>query len=640
MILSSLNDLYYRLLGQYDESGSRVKCLVPSYGFSDEKVGFLLVLDENGELKDVESNIVEITKGKKIQSEDRRMRLPCAFGRSGKFTEKAFSEGKNIAFFLWDKPEFLLGVKLNGTTVAKSELPFRAFKARQQQLIGVSEDKGLNAVLKFLEKWEPDKFETHPLFKQKMLKSNFAFKLDGDLGIVAEREAAIRIWKHHWEGQRNTVVRQCLVTGDVGSLAETHTLLKISGGQTSGVAIVTYNEDAYESFGKTQGDNAPVSELAAFAYTTTLNYLLRRENGHCLTIGDTSTVFWAVAAEATKASSAESLFGWMLNMPADDASQMAQLKPVLEKIAQGKPLIEIAPNLAEGTRFYVLGLAPNASRLSIRYWMDTSFGQLAENLSQHWRDLALEPSPWQRPPSVSSLLIELVPNRKKDGKFLKRTFNDIPPQLAGEFFRAVLNKSPYPASVLAKLIDRMRSDGDINGHRVAMVKAILNRNFSHQFERNTLMALDKDHPNVAYQLGCQFALFERAQYAALGNLNASVKDKFFGAASASPRTAFASLYRNFNHHVADLRKGKKAVKWKGNPQKMAMWLEKRTGEISNKLTGTYPAHLSLVDQGLFVLGYYHQRFIPKSKDPELAQAQLDEPDDADLVVEQNQEDAE
>lgn len=150
------------------------------------------------------------------------------------------------------------------------------------------------------------------------------------------------------------------------------------------------------------------------------------------------------------------------------------------------------------------------------------------------------------------------------------------------------------------------------------------------------MALDKDHPSPAYQLGCQFALFERAQYAALGKLNASVKDKYFGTASASPRTVFAALHRNFSHHVADLRKGKKYEKWKGDPQILAGWLENRTGEISNKLSTHYPAQLSLSEQGLFVLGYYHQRFVPKAKDTTLAAALKDESDEVEVVLETDQ----
>lgn len=644
MILMALNDLYYRLLTQYEESGSKPKCVVPTYGFSDEKIGYLLVLDEDGNLKDVQNNLREIQKGKKTISEPRLMRLPCSFVRSGKFTEQAFSEGKNVAFFLWDKPEYLLGVTLNGNRVEISELPFCAFKAKQLQLIGDSNDKGLRAVARFLEKWKPQNFEAESKLKPEMLKLNFAFKLEGDLGCIAEREEAVKIWTDYWGSLRNKATRQCLVSGEVGTLAKTHTPLKVPGGKTSGVAIVTYNENAYESFGKSQGDNAPVSEDSAFAYTTALNYMLRRENGHCLSIGDTTTVFWARTASAEEEREASNFFSSFFSPPTDE-SQKEKLRFALEKIAKGRPFEEIAPDLDSKTRFYVLGVAPNAARLSIRFWLDSTLGELGERIAQHWRNILIDPLPWNegKPPSVWLFLLQLTTRRKKpNGDWQNRDAKKNPPpaHLSGEFFRAVISGTPYPISILTKILDCIRSDGDINGLRVALIKGILIRNFPHQLTKEIPVALNIEHPNPAYQLGCQFALFEKAQYAALGKLNASVKDKYFGTASANPRTVFATLHRNFSHHVADLRKGKKYEKWKGDPQIFAAWLEKRTGEISNKLTEHYPAQLSLSEQGLFVLGYYHQRFVSKTKDTTLAVALKDESDEIEAVIETDQDTSE
>lgn len=641
MILTRLADLYERLLTRFDESGSKPVCLVPSYGFSDEKIGYLLVLNEQGDLLQIQRNAVQVQKGKKSVEEERRKRVPCAFGRSGKFTEKAFSEGKNIAFFLWDKPEFLFGATLNGKKVEVTDLPFRAFKAKQAALIGSSSDEGLQAVLKFLDKWQPVKIESLEGFKPEMLASNFSFKLDGDLGIIAERKDAIEIWDAYWRGQKNPVERQCLINGSVRSLAETHPPLKVLGGQTSGVAIVTYNDKAYESYGKSQGDNAPVSEQAAFAYTTALNYLLRRENGHCISIGDTSTVFWAQAKEAQAEQAAVAFFSAFMNPPSDE-NQTQKLGFSMKMIAKGRPFQDIQPGLDPNTRFYVLGLVPNAARLSIRYWLDSTLGELGTRIAQHWRDILVDPVTWSegKPPSVWTFLLQLTPRRKKsDGSWQKRDAKKNPPpsHLSGEFFRSVISGTPYPLSILIKILDCIRSDGDINDLRVALIKGVLVRNFSHQLTKEIPMALDKDHPSTAYQLGCQFALFERAQYAALGKLNASVKDKYFGTASASPRTVFASLHRNFTHHIADLRKGKKYEKWKGDPQLLAGWLEKRTGEISNKLSTHYPAQLSLLEQGLFVLGYYHQRFVPKVQDTTLAAALKDEPDEIESVIKEDQE---
>lgn len=602
MILSRLNELYSRLLTQYDESGSKPVCLVPPYGFSDEKVGYLLVLDEQGSLKDVQPNLVEVKKGKKTLQDERRLRVPCAFGRSGKFTEKAFNAGKNVAFFLWDKPEFLLGVLFNGKKIELADLPYRAFKAKQKELIGSSDDPGLKAVLKFIDQWQPGNFEKLSFFNSEMLKSNFAFKLDGDLSIIADRAAAVKCWDDYWKEQKNPVTRQCLITGEIGSLAETHPVLKVAGGQSSGVAIVTYNEKAYESFGKSQGDNAPVSEEAAFAYTTALNYLLRRENGHCLSIGDTSTVFWAQAKDALQEQEAVSLFSSIVNPPTDEG-QSNKVKQTLEKISKGRPFEEVAPDVDPSTKFYVLGLAPNAARLSIRYWLESTLGELGPRLVAHWKDMQIEPLPWQpeSPPSSQLLLLELVPLRKKNGKhdYRGRKFDDIPPQLAGEFLRSILTGQRYPRQLLTQLIQRLRSDGDVNGSRAALIKAVLHRDHRKGFTKEAIpMSLELENAPLAYRLGCLFAVLEQAQRGALSDLNSSIVDRYYGTASSVPYSVFPRLIAGCQNHLSKIRKEKPGF---------AVNLDKQLGSVIAGLPHSLPKQLTIEQQGQFAVGYYQQK---------------------------------
>lgn len=591
MILSRLNELYSRLLTQYDESGSKPVCLVPPYGFSDEKVGYLLVLDEQGNLKDVQPNLVEVKKGKKTLQDERRMRVPCAFGRSGKFTEKAFNAGKNVAFFLWDKPEFLLGVSLNGKKIELADLPYRAFKAKQKELIGSSEDPGLKAVLKFLDQWQPENFEKLSFFNSEMLKSNFAFKLDGDLSIIADRAAAVKCWDDYWKDQKNSVTRQCLITGEVGSLAETHPVLKVAGGQSSGVAIVTYNEKAYESFGKSQGDNAPVSEQAAFAYTTALNYLLRRENGHCLAIGDTSTVFWAQAKDAQQEQEAVNLFASIVNPPTDEG-QSNKVKHTLEKIAKGRPFEEVVPEVDPSTRFFVLGLAPNAARLSIRYWMDSTLGELGQHLSAHWQDMQIMPLPWspEQPPSVWRCLIETAVLRKTE---------NISPQLAGEWLRSILTGQRYPRQVLTQLVQRLRSDGDVNGLRAALIKAVLHRDHRKGFTKEAIpMSLEFENAPLAYRLGCLFAVLEQAQRGALGDVNSSIVDRYYGTASSVPYSVFPRLIAGCQNHLSKICKDKPGF---------AVNLDKQLGGVIASLPHSFPKQLTIEQQGQFAVGYYQQK---------------------------------
>ncbi|MDZ4151718.1 type I-C CRISPR-associated protein Cas8c/Csd1, partial [Methylicorpusculum sp.] len=463
MILSSLAKYYQRLADTPDAITGLAR--VPSYGFSEERISYILVLKRNGQLVDVHSNLSDDKKPK-----GRYLTVPWSVKRSGQFTEKAFKEGKNNAFFLWDKTAYFLGVESDGKNGLKiSQLTFEAFKKLHLDLLADAEDEGLRAVCLFLRDfWKPEQFAS-PLFKNEMLDANFVFKLDGDTEYIHERREATNVWLKVIAPKADASKAICLDTGKHEPFMNLHPSIKgVYGGQSSGGSIVSFNADAYTSYGKSQGENAPVSEIAAFAYTTALNYLLRRENNQCMSLGDTSTVFWAVAGDGQTAQQAESLFSFMLNMPADDGQQTAQIKPVLDKIAKGRPLKEFAPNLDPETRFFVLGLAPNAARMSIRYWLDTTFGQLASHISEHFQDLSLNPLPWREPPSVWRLLIQTATQGKSE---------NIPPQLAGEVMRAILTGQSYPRMLLAQLIQRIRSDGDINGIRVAMIKAIIQRDF-------------------------------------------------------------------------------------------------------------------------------------------------------------------
>ncbi|MCQ8127547.1 type I-C CRISPR-associated protein Cas8c/Csd1 [Methylomonas rivi] len=614
MILSSLAQYYQRLSDL---------ARVPSYGFSEERINYILALNRNGQLVAVQSNLSDDKKPK-----GRYLTVPWSVKRSGQFTEKAFKNGKNNAFFLWDKTAYCLGVELSDKKDRLiSRLTFEAFKKLHLDLLVDTEDEGLRSVCLFLKNWSPEQFEP-PLFKNEMLDANFAFKLDGDREYIHERQEAINIWLQTIAPKADADKTVCLDTGVNEPFMNLHPSIKGGyftnyGGQSSGCSLVSFNKESFASYGKSQGENAPVSEMAAFAYTTALNYLLRRENNQCVSIGDTSTVFWAVAGDGQTAQQAESLFAFMLNMPADDGEQATQIKPVLDKIAKGRPLNEFAPDIDPETRFFVLGLAPNAARLSIRYWLDTTFGVLADNIAKHYQDLALEPVAWNKPPSIYRLLIQTAVHRKKkagkdNSQKYDTKYKEIPPQLAGELMRSIITGQRYPVSLLARLILRIRSDSYISPLRVAMIKSVLNRNYRFDQSKEAItMGLNKEEADIAYRLGRLFAVLELAQNAALGDLNANIKDRFFGSASASPNITFPLLMRNYVHHVSGLRKGKKA-RWVKDAPKLAGWLERETAQISAVFSSCkpYPTTLNLTEQGRFIIGYYHQKFTKQNEAPE------------------------
>ena len=577
MILASLARYYRRLAAETDEMGNPK---VPPYGFSEEKICWILVLDKEVRLKTVVPNL---TADKKPQP--KLMSVPRPEKRTSGIKPN----------FLWDKTAYTLGVEANKNKAEAKEKPFTssektfdAFKQYHLDLLQNSEDEGLQALCRFLQNWQPAHFATENL-PAEMLDANIAFSLEKPTALIHKREAAQTLWAGCLKSDE-ALEGLCLISGDTAPIARLHPAIKgVFGGQSSGGSIISFNKEAFASFGKEQGANAPVSEQSAFAYTTALNYLLRRENNHCLTIGDASTVFWAEADDNATAQAAEGFFAQVFTPP-DDEQESAKVFNVLEQIGKGRPLQEIAPELSPNTRFYILGLAPNAARISVRFWLDTTFGQLAENLAQHWQDLALEPCAWKTPPSIWRLLLQTAVLGKSE---------NISPVLAGEMTRAVICGTPYPLSLLSQLITRIRADGDVNGLRVAMMKAVLERRFRKGFiEEGVPMSLNNESPNRAYLLGRLFAVLERIQYQALGELNAGIADRYYGSASAVPFSVFPRLLSGAKHHLSRLRKDKAG---------MAVNLDKDLGEIIAKLPETFPRHLSIDEQGRFAIGYYHQK---------------------------------
>ena len=604
MILASLARYYRRLAAETDEMGNPK---VPPYGFSEEKIGWILVLDKEGRLKTVVPNL---TADKKPQP--KLMSVPRPEKRTSGIKPN----------FLWDKTAYALGVEANKNKAEAKEKPFTssektfdAFKQYHLDLLQNSDDEGLQALCRFLQNWQPAHFAAENL-PAEMLDANIAFSLEKPTALIHKREAAQTLWAGCLKSDE-ALEGLCLISGDTAPIARLHPAIKgVFGGQSSGGSIISFNKEAFASFGKEQGANAPVSEQSAFAYTTALNYLLRPENGHSLiigldriraalrvakkqnesqdfdkrpSIGNTSTVFWAEADDSATAQAAEGFFAQVFTPP-DDEQESAKIFNVLEKIGKGRPLQEIAPELSPNTRFYILGLAPNAARISVRFWLDTTFGQLAKNLAQHWQDLALEPCAWKTPPSIWRLLLQTAVLGKSE---------NISPVLAGEMTRAVICGTPYPLSLLSQLITRIRADGDVNALRVAMMKAVLERRFRKGFiEEGVPMSLNNESPNRAYLLGRLFAVLERIQYQALGELNAGIADRYYGSASAVPFSVFPRLLSGAKHHLSRLRKDKAG---------MAVNLDKDLGEIIAKLPETFPRHLSIDEQGRFAIGYYHQK---------------------------------
>lgn len=595
MILQALADLDRRQNATPGESPV-------ADGYSREKIGFELVIDASGRLVDEPIDLRQ-ANGKKLEA--RPMDVPAPVKRT-----------VNVAAnFLWDKAAYVLGMEWDDPKRDAKERAKRAkrlpdehaaFVKLHRERLAVSEDEGLRAIVGFLALHDPaspdPKLPTTPEF----LASNLVFRLDGDVSRVHERPAARALLRREAALDGEGV---CLVSGKAASPTRLHAGIKGIWAQSpppgGAHTLISFNEKAFTSYGKQQGENAPVSEAAAAAYVRALNGLLERGSRRRVQIGDASTVFWA-----ERDTPAEAAVAWWLGAadPAEakgtvDRDTSDRMLGVLEQLASGRA-VDPAIERDRDVRFHVLGLTPNAARVSVRFWHTDTLGHLAERFVQHMRDLAIDPAPTKRPPALWRLLVETAVERKTE---------NVPKQIAGELARAVLTGGRYPRSLLTAVLVRIRADPgdtrDVHGVRAAICKAVLVRNARiTQGEGDRYVSLDPDNPDPAYRLGRLFAVLENAQRKALGEgINATIRDKYYAAASATPAAVFPLLIRGSNNHLGSLRKEGEAGRGR------AFWIERRIGEILAPLDGRFPKSFSLDDQGRFAIGYYHERFSGQAK---------------------------
>ncbi|KAB7768661.1 type I-C CRISPR-associated protein Cas8c/Csd1 [Xanthomonas sp. LMG 12461] len=590
MILSALADYYQRLLDDPDSG-------IAAPGYSQQNIGYTVVLAADGSVVSVQDE--HRNEGKKRLA--KAMRVPQPEKRTAGIKSN----------FLWDKTSYVLGVSASSKRSAQEHA---AFKALHQPALADSDDAGLQALLAFLATWSPEQYADHPAFAphgEALLDTNLAFRLEGDPGYLHERAAARTAWDRQ-QGQVGDGIRGlCLVSGTLAPLARLHPAIKgVNGAQSSGASIVSFNLDAFTSYGKQQGENAPISEQAAFAYTTALNHLLRRDphNRQRVQIGDTTVVFWAQARTTTQAQNAEDVVAALMRGEDTEDPSIAdgratrRLELVMKQVRQARPLRDLEDGLDDDARIFVLGLAPNASRLSIRFWETQTLAGFAKRLADHYDDLSLLPPAWKRAPTPAYLALQTAPIYGEHGK---PKAEDVSPLLAGELTRAILAGTRYPQSLLGSIVMRFRADGQLSPLRIALCRAVLAREarLSRQQGLSTdhkepPMSLDTGNTDPGYLLGRLFASLENLQRAALGDrINATIRDRYYGAASATPASIFPVLLRSAQNHFGKLRKEKTGL---------AVNLEKEIGQIVDALPPSFPRSLPIQEQGRFAIGYYHQ----------------------------------
>lgn len=571
------------LVRAYDRLATKGE--LPALGYSQQNIGFLISLNADGSPA---GKPVDLRLGEGQKKAARSIAVPQPVKRTSGVSPN----------FLWDKTAYVLGVTAGeGKRTAEEHA---AFVIRHRGVLANTNDEGLGALLKFIEAWTPEDFVGLE-WSDEMKDQNIVFALESERRQdirLHDRPAARELWARLSAGGDKSSTA-CLVTGENLPVARLHPSIKgVWGAQTAGASIVSFNLDAFTSYDHEQGDNAPVSEAAAFAYTTALNRFLEKGSDQRIQIGDASTVFWADAtsaggvSDADAATDAEDVFARLFG-GVDGKIENEKVAEILKAIRDGSPLDDPQPKLSPNVRFFVLGLAPNAARLSVRFYLEDDFGAIAERYAAHVQRMRIEPAPREAMPSMWRLLIETATLRKND---------NIIPNLAGEWMRAILTGAPYPLTLLSALLMRLRSDHDVNALRVSIIKSILIRNFGRTFEREVPVSLDSQNEEPGYLLGRLFAVYEQIQTGALGgNVNATIKDKFYGAAASQPRKIFPTLDKGSKPHLSRLGKDRKAYQ---------VFLERKVAEIIEMMSpgeDPFPAHLPDKQQGFFALGYYHQR---------------------------------
>lgn len=565
MILQALTRYYEDLL-------SRGEIAAP--GWSPAKISYALCLNGAGDLEQVIPTMEEVTKGKKTVLQPQTFSLPAAVKRTVGID----------ANFLWDNSSYLLGVDQKGKP-ERSRDCFAAAAQKHHAVLDGVDSPIARAILAFFDTWQPEHAAEHPAltgqFEEVTAGANLLFRVDG---CYPQKDDAIRAaWQSCRESSDPDAVRmQCLVTGREDEITATHPAIKgVRNAQSSGAALVSFNAPAFCSYGREQNFNAPVGKYAAFAYTAALNHLLADRKNVQL-IGDTTVVCWAEGADpAYQSFFGTACFGAETGLSDDD------LRAALKRLAELKPCddLGIDPNRP----FYILGLAPNAARLSVRFFLRDSFGRLMKNVNAHYERLEIV-----RPAYAKTNILPLWAMLRETVNLNSRDKSPSP-AMAGAATRAVFSGGPYPASLLEAVMLRIRAERNITWGRAAIIKAYYLKNPHKDCPKEVLtVSLNEASTDTAYTLGRLFSVYEAVQQAANPGINTTIKDKYFNSAAAMPAGIFPVLNNLCQKHLRKLD-GRQRV-----------YYDKQIMALKGILGESYPMRMTLAQQGSFDLGYYHQ----------------------------------
>lgn len=555
---------------------------VSKQGWCSAKVSYEIELSKEGEIKNIICLKIEEERGKKTVIRPQNLLVPEMVTRSSGVS----------ANFLCDNAKYLLGIsqEKDEKNKKRAEECFLAARDKHLSLLNHAEGEMAKAICLFFQNWKPEKAMEYPKISENWEDITDGGNLIFGMGThYAQDDMQIkRIWDNRKMEINQEAKGICLVTGEQEEISRIHRGIKgVPGAQSSGAALVSFNAPSFESYGKEQSYNAPVGKYAEFAYTTALNYLLS-DRKYSLQIGDTMVVF---GAESGKTDYQEAFLECM-EPPVDNQEE---LKGLFERIQEGKPIIIKGNELNPEQRFFILGLAPNAARLSVRFFYENSFGKILTNISEHYKRMEIIKPKWEENQylGVQEMLFETVNKKSTDKKPISN--------MATMTFRAILSGDRYPARLYSDTLIRIRAEQDekkLSWKRMSIIKTYLIHNYKWK-EGENHMGLNEESNDIAYVLGRLFSVLESIQADANPGIQATIRDRYFNSACGTPASVFPVLIKLKNSHMKKIGREKEGTK---------KYYEKLFADIMWKINEQegFPKRLSLEEQGKFALGYYHQ----------------------------------
>ena len=545
-------------------------------GWCHEKVSYEINLSKTGEVLGITSRKVEDIRGKKTIWVPAYVEVPERVHRSGY---------EIAANFLCDNAKYLMGIDQDDKPQRVLEC-FKKTREKHLDILQSTQGKVAQAVLNYFNNWDPTISVENPVIREnfdKLIeKSNLIFCVEGQ--EVQEDPEIQSCWDNYRKQSAEDIKGICLVTGEKTEISRTHKMIKgIPGAQSSGASLISFNALAFESYERKQSYNAPVGKYAEFAYTTALNYLLSQRD-YTFSLGDSMIVYWAESGR-------EQYQRCFSNMFRPTKDNQKKLKDIFDSLKEDTKIYLEDAEMDPKQNFYILALAPNAARLSVRFFYVNSFGKIIQNIADHYERLEIvKPAREEQDYlGIRDMLNETVNQKSKDKTPV--------PNMAALVLQAILSGGRYPASLYTYTLIRIRAEcGNVNWKRAAIIKAFLIKNYNCMKGEN-LMGLNEDRNDIAYVLGRLFSVLESIQKEANPTITTTIHDRYFNSACATPAVIFPVLLKLKNSHMKKLERDKGGAK---------VYYEKEVGKIMGKFDD-FPKRLSLEQQGQFALGYYHQQ---------------------------------